>query len=157
MGSCLDPELPGTGLQTQGGEGAGPPTPGKRVSWNPAEMGKTWEEIEKKPFWTWWRRISSQQSEKRKLSLLFIKYPLNMTRSSFDSDQCFSVWRINHLVPNHFHWSSVNTWLTSRAEQIQPAETFFGFTSLPSTFAWNHDIIMSYSYCSDSVSIGTSS
>ncbi len=39
-GSCLDPELPGTGLQTGGGEGAGPPRSRKRVCWNPTEMGK---------------------------------------------------------------------------------------------------------------------
>jgi hypothetical protein len=40
------------------------PTLGKRVSWNPADMGKTREEVEENPFQTWWRRISSQQSEK---------------------------------------------------------------------------------------------
>jgi hypothetical protein len=40
MGSCPDPD-PGTELQKEGVRGLPPPTLGKRVSWNPAEMGKT--------------------------------------------------------------------------------------------------------------------
>ncbi len=38
--------------------------PVKRVSWDPAEMGKPWKEIKKNPFRMRWRRISGQQSEK---------------------------------------------------------------------------------------------
>ncbi len=47
MGSCLDPGLPGTGLQRRKGEGEegteagpGPPSSGK-ISWNPAELEET--------------------------------------------------------------------------------------------------------------------
>ncbi len=39
-GSCLDPELPGTGLQTEGSGGPARLTPEKRVSRKPAEIGK---------------------------------------------------------------------------------------------------------------------
>jgi hypothetical protein len=41
VGSCLDPELPGTGLREGADAGPGPPCSGERVSWNPAEMGET--------------------------------------------------------------------------------------------------------------------
>jgi hypothetical protein len=40
MSSCLDPELPGTGLQKGADAELGPLCLRKRVSWNPAEMGK---------------------------------------------------------------------------------------------------------------------
>ncbi len=90
------------------------PTPGKRVSWNPAEIRRTWEGIEKNSFWMWWRKISGQQSEK--IALLFIKYLLKVTCSYLVHDHCFSLRRINHLVPYHLHRSSVNLLLTSCAE-----------------------------------------
>ncbi len=35
MGSCLDPELPGTGLQKEGGEAPGPPHPGEKSQLEP--------------------------------------------------------------------------------------------------------------------------
>ncbi len=48
FGSCLDPELPGTGLELRErcGEGEaeagpGPPSGGKSGSWNPAVMEET--------------------------------------------------------------------------------------------------------------------
>ncbi len=48
--SCLDPELPGTGLRTEGGEGPGPPYSGEKSQLNPAEIGKTWGKMEENPF-----------------------------------------------------------------------------------------------------------
>jgi hypothetical protein len=36
MGSCLDPELPGTGLQKEEGEGPGPPYPGEKSQLEPS-------------------------------------------------------------------------------------------------------------------------
>ncbi len=47
-----------------GKRGPARPAVVETASWNPAEMGKPWEETEKNPFQTWWRRISGQQSEK---------------------------------------------------------------------------------------------
>ncbi len=38
-GSCLDPELPGTGLQTEGGEGPGPPYSGEKSQLEPSKGG----------------------------------------------------------------------------------------------------------------------
>jgi hypothetical protein len=40
--SCLDPELPGTGLQERGKRGPVPSVPVKRVSWNPGKHQKKW-------------------------------------------------------------------------------------------------------------------
>jgi hypothetical protein len=40
MVSCLDPELPGTGIRKKEVRGLACFTLGKRVIWNPAEMGK---------------------------------------------------------------------------------------------------------------------
>jgi hypothetical protein len=48
----------------RGVRGLARPTLGKRVSWNPAKVGEKWEEVEGNPFRMWWRRTSSQQSEK---------------------------------------------------------------------------------------------
>ncbi len=39
-GSCLDPELPGTGLQTEGGEGPGPPYSGEKSQLEPGRDGE---------------------------------------------------------------------------------------------------------------------
>ncbi len=64
--SCLDPELPGTGLQGGGGQmrGLARLICRNRVSWNPAEMGETWYGARKNSFDTWCRRFSGRQSEK---------------------------------------------------------------------------------------------
>jgi hypothetical protein len=36
MGSCLDPELPGTSLQKEGDEGPSPPYPGEKCQLEPS-------------------------------------------------------------------------------------------------------------------------
>ncbi len=38
--SCLDPELPGTGLQIEGGEGPGTPHPKKKSQLEPSREGE---------------------------------------------------------------------------------------------------------------------
>ncbi len=53
-------------------QGQAQPVWKKRISWNPAEMGETWQETEKNLFGTWCERISGQQSEKITYSLYII-------------------------------------------------------------------------------------
>ncbi len=74
------------------------PTLGKRVSCNPAEMRKTWEEVEENPFWMWWRRISSQQSEKS-VTIDKLDSLKEVTRSIRYVTIVFSFRKINQLMP----------------------------------------------------------
>ncbi len=39
-GNCLDPELPGTGLQEGGKKGPGPPSPSKKSQLEPSRDGE---------------------------------------------------------------------------------------------------------------------
>jgi hypothetical protein len=39
-GGCLDPELPGTSLQSEGGEGPGPPYSGEKNQLEPSRNGE---------------------------------------------------------------------------------------------------------------------
>jgi hypothetical protein len=41
VGNCLDPELPGTGLQERGKKGPGPPRPSKKSQLEPNRDGET--------------------------------------------------------------------------------------------------------------------
>ncbi len=47
--SCLVPELPGTGLQTEGGEGSGPPYHRKKSQLEPSRDGEIMERSEGVP------------------------------------------------------------------------------------------------------------
>ncbi len=48
-GSCLDPELPGTGLQTEGGEGPGPPYFRKKSQLEPSRDEENMRRTEGEP------------------------------------------------------------------------------------------------------------
>jgi hypothetical protein len=48
-GKCLDPELPGTGLQEKGEKGSGPPSPGKKSQLEPSRDEGTMGRDKEKP------------------------------------------------------------------------------------------------------------
>jgi hypothetical protein len=48
-GSCLDPELPGTGLQKEGGEGPSPPYPGEKSQLEPSRDGENMRREREEP------------------------------------------------------------------------------------------------------------
>ncbi len=49
MGSCLDPELPGTSLQERREEGPDPPGPGKKSQFEPIRDGGTMGKDKEEP------------------------------------------------------------------------------------------------------------
>jgi hypothetical protein len=49
MGSCLDPELPGTGLQKERGEGPGPPYSGEKSQLKPSRDGENMRRDREEP------------------------------------------------------------------------------------------------------------
>jgi hypothetical protein len=85
--SCLDSEFPGTGLQKGGCAGPGPPTLGKRVSWNPAGMGKH----ERRPGRARSARDEGESAANRvrRLLSLFTKYFKEVTHNISLRDHCF--------------------------------------------------------------------
>jgi hypothetical protein len=110
-GSCLDPMLPGTGLQEGGKKGQ----PAR--SWQKESVGtqQRWGNHEKRQ-----RKIHSSRDEggsKANRVRRFTDDLKEVTLSIHCVIIVFSFRRINHLVLNHSHGSSVNTLLTSRAEQ----------------------------------------
>ncbi len=50
MGSCLDPELPGTGLRRGADARPGPPNLKGKSQLEPSRDGETWEKAKKNPF-----------------------------------------------------------------------------------------------------------
>jgi hypothetical protein len=116
MGSCLDPGLPGTGLQIRMGEGGGgwsramPPYWRGERSVEGGEMEETWWGAKRNLFKVWCERISGQESEKI-VNLFTITLCNEWCLNPYIllCDHLFSFRRINHLVLHHLHWSSINT------------------------------------------------
>jgi hypothetical protein len=134
-GSCLDPGVPGTGLQRWEREGRGKIEAGpgpllerEKASWNPAEMEKRWWKAKRNLFDTWCETISSRQSEKIANSFIIIlcnKWCIN---------PLFCCVNIDLFQENKLHSATQFALSSFNKQAVHPVSN----TSTVETFFFNH-------------------